>query len=671
MNWETFIASKIVADLGWTLVNSIWQIGLVAALLLLTLRIFRTRSANFRYVASVTALLVSVALPVITYIQISTNPAKGPIANEFSRNAEQELRVGKGSALQSQLKDARTGGRVVGSNDAETFAFATLREYLGRRIPDVLPFAVGFWLLGVSIFSLRLGGGMWQLRRYKTRDVVAIDDQWRQAFSELCERLQIVHQVKLLRSTLVETPIAIGFFKPLIMVPASLFLQITPRELETIIAHELIHIRRYDPLINMVQGAVEVIFFYHPGVWWISAQIRREREFAADAAVMEIFEDSHVVYASALANLEEIRQGANQQMPRLATAANGGNLMQRIQKILKIKTEMNRANSAWTAGLAVLLTSAVLLAIFSFNSPGLVNAQKAVSGRKLAIGFVSIPPVDRTENPPKDSDATARLLIEKLKTHKMPATGFLLGGTISDGEKMFPVRADIARLWIDSGFEVGLGGFKHIKLFNTPVDEYIANIEKNERVAKKLIGDQGLPPRYFSYPFLNAGKSDEDKAKVEAWLAGRGYTSVKYTIDNQEWMYSYAYDMARNDNDVSTMKEIRGQYLSYIGKMFDLYEAYSADMFGRDIAQTMVLTPSRLVTDTGDEFFTMAAKRGYSFITIDEAQSDPAYKTAENFAGEAGISWFERWSMHQGKKLRDEPRIDALVWNAWESRNKK
>jgi peptidoglycan/xylan/chitin deacetylase (PgdA/CDA1 family) len=450
--------------------------------------------------------------------------------------------------------------------------------------------------------------------------------------------------------------------------PAALFLQVTPRELETIIAHELIHIRRYDPLVNIGQCVIESVLFYHPAVWWISAQVRREREFAADAAVMEIFEDSHVTYARALANLEEIRLQTNQQTPRYATAANGGNFMQRIQRILKINTEASMANSAWTAGLAFLLTSAFLLAIFLFSSSDLVNGQERPGTKKLAIGFVSIPPLDRTANAPKDADATARLLIHELKDHKVPATGFLQGGMISDGEKFFPVRRAIARMWIDAGFELGLGGFKHLQLYNTPVDDYIANLEKNERVAKQLLGEMGFPPRYFSYPFLNTGKTVEDKAKVEAWLASRGYTSVKYTIDNQESMYSYAYDMARNDNDVNTMKEIRKAYLDYMGRMFDHYEAYSAEMFGRDIPQTMVLTPSRLITDTADEFFSMVTKRGYSFITVDEAQSDAAYKTREDFTGDAGISWFERWTMAKGNRLRTEPEVDASVLKTWKDR---
>jgi uncharacterized protein YlaI len=81
---------------------------------------------------------------------------------------------------------------------------------------------------------------------------------------------------------------------------------------------------------------------------------------------------------------------------------------------------------------------------------------------------------------------------------------------ISDGEKLFPVRANITRMWADAGLDVGLGGFKHIWLNNTPVDEYISNIEKNELVAKQITN---RPIRYFSYPFLNTGRTVETRQR--------------------------------------------------------------------------------------------------------------------------------------------------------------
>ena len=566
------------------------------------------------------------------------------------------------------------------TNANEKAAFGSienLQNAFSENFAAALPFLVALWLFGVAFSGARLAGGVWQLHLYKTRKIFAPDAGWQERFSALCKKLKITQSVQFLQSGWIETPIVTGWLKPVILVPASVFLQITPRELETIVAHELIHIRRGDAFVNFAQNLAEILFFYHPCLWWISREIRREREFATDAAVLEVYENSRIVYANALANLEAIRQGANQALPRYVTAANGGNLMQRISIILQKNTGIKRSASAWSAGLALALLPAVLLAVFSFNQTALVNAQKKTSAKKLAIGFVSIPPVDRTANPPKDSDATARLLIEKLKSHKVPAIGFLQGGMISDGEKLFPVRANIARLWRDAGFEIGIGGFKHIWFYDTPYDDYVANVEKNEQVARKILGEKNLSLKYFSYPFLNTGKSAEDRDKFESWLGSRGLTPVKYTIDNQEWMYSYAYDMARNDNDTNTMNEIRAAFVRYMSEMFDHYEVYSQEMFGRDIAQTLVLTPSRLVTDSADDLFEMLEKRGYSFVSMDEALADEAYKTDEKFVntreriGKSGISWFERWALAQGKRLRDEPRVSETVQKIWDERKAK
>ena len=83
---------------------------------------------------------------------------------------------------------------------------------------------------------------------------------------------------------------------------------------------------------------------------------------------------------------------------------------------------------------------------------------------------------------------------------------------------------------------------------------------------------------------------------------------------------------------------------------------------------SMVLTPSRLVADSADDLFGMLQKRGYKFVPIDEAQADEAYKTPETMIGEFGNSWFERWTVSQGRKLRDEPKVDAAVDAIWKER---
>lgn len=664
MNWKNIVESKIVADLAITLFHSIWQIVIISLALFIALTLSRKSSSQFRYTASLAALLLAFLIPVFTFVSISRTAdiSVGTIGFPDSNETQLDRNYRSDDDLPRTIARADLASPKNGT--------ARFSVSLQRALPSIFPVAVGLWLLGVAFFSLRILGGFWQVRRYKTFEVSRPDDIWINRFAELSSRLQIRKRVELICSNIVATPIAVGLFKPLIIVPASAFLQIPPRELETIIAHELIHIRRYDPFVNLIQNAIETALFYHPGVWWISAKVRSEREFAADAAVLSIFENSSVTYAKALASLEEIRHLMKNTPPSIVTAANGGNLMQRIKRILQKNTEKAGASSAWPAGLALVLISAVITTSFWFSSSSLVNAQSRSTDRKIAIGFVSIPPVDRSANPPTDAVSTSQILIEKLKAHKVPAIGFVQGERISDGQKQFPVRAKIIKMWRDEGFEIGVGGYKHQWFFDTPYDDYVANTEKNIEVVNPILAEKDQKLRYFSYPFLNTGKSIDDRTRFEKWLLDRGLTPVKYTIDNQEWMYSYAYDMARNDNDVSTMTEIRVAFVKYMDKMFDHYEAYSQEMFGRDIAQTMVLTPSRLVADSAHDLFGMIEKRGYRYVSVDEALSDPAFQTKEDWVGKSGISWFERWRMKQGKSLLAEPAVDQNVQAAWEARKK-
>lgn len=670
MNWEIFIESKLVQDLGWTLIHSIWQIALISAVLFAAMKSFTKLSAETRYLLSVSALLLSFAMPAMTFIQFSRSANAPPTSDTRYQDNITDRHDRDRFPTESAATPA-TGSHAIDPTGPEFFSLAAVQNFFDKNLAHQIPFAVGLWLIGLAFFALRLTGGIWQLHVYKTREVSFPEADWQDKFERLCERLEMRQPVRFLKSHIVDTPIVAGWLKPVVLVPAALFLQIHPRELEIIIAHELVHVQRYDPIVNLAQSAMEILFFYHPCIWWLSSGIRKEREFAADARVLEIFTDSHLTYANALANLEEIRLLTNRHAPSIATAANGGNLMQRIQKILQKNTETRITNSAWSAGLAVLLISAVLISVFSFNSTVFVNAQNKTKNRKLAVGFVSIPPVDRSENPPKDSDATARLMIAKLTQYKVPAVGFVTGGAISDGEKLFPVRANIVRLWRDAGFEVGIGNFKHVWFYDTPYDDYVAGVEKNEEAVKKILAEKNMPLRYFSYPYLNTGKSVAERDRFEGWLQARGISPVKYTIDNNEWMYSYAYDMARNDNDLGTMTAVRVDFINYMSKMFDHYEAYSQEMFGRDVSQTMVLTPSRLVADSFDDLFGMILKRGYKFVTMEDAQADEAYRTQEDFVGPSGISWFERWSMKQGKRLRDEPRVDESIQATWDKSRAK
>jgi beta-lactamase regulating signal transducer with metallopeptidase domain len=680
MNFEVLANSPLVNALGWTLVHSLWQIIFVAFLLFAVLKIAAKQTANFRYLLACAALVAALALPLGTFIWIYDGAVRSD-ATILISDSKQKRALREENAFTEKTSADVNNQTPVAQQQAENLSLQNLQNDFENRFAQSLPLFVALWICGVMIFALRTGGGLLRLRVLKTQASTHASEEWQTRLAELCERAGIAQLVRLCESALVDAPVVVGWLKPVILVPSGALLGLSAAQMEAIIVHELMHVRRHDFLVNLLQSFAEIALFYHPCAWWISAVIRREREFVCDDAVVAFYGE-RLVYARALANLETFRQTAKQNQPQLTLAATGGKLMNRIARILQKETEIKRAPSLWSAVAACVLISAFLLTVFWGGNRQSVNAESGKRNKKIAVGFVSIPPADRSDNAPHDAQATAQILIEKLKAHRVPAIGFLIGTAVVNVEKasvnppinivrLNPVRAEIVRTWRDAGFEVGIGGFRHIWFYHTPYEVYVSNVEQNERIAKQILAEKNLPLRYFSYPFLNTGKSTEEKARFENWLQARGLRSVKYTFDNQEWMYSFAYDMARKDNDVNTMKQIRAEFLDYMTKMLQHYEAYSEEMFGRDIAQTMVLTPSRLVADTADEFFGLLVKRDYTFVSMDEAQADEAYRTEENFIGESGISWFERWAMARKQALRDEPRISSLVQKTWDEKKPK
>lgn len=668
MNFEFLKNAPLVENLGWTLLHSLWQITAIAAVCFLGLKAAHKASANLRYLLACAALFFALALPAATFVMLANAPDETP-ANAFAAQPNGDKTAVKKPSQDQQSSALEKAEAETIVNSAPPYSWKNFQTHFEIYFVPNLPVLVWFWLAGVLFFAARTGGGLWRLQNLKTKEISQPSCEWQRRFERLCSEIGVSAKAKLIESAQVAAPVVVGWLKPVVLIPSGAFLGVAPAQLEAIIVHELMHVRRADFIVNFLQTLVEILLFYHPCAWWISREIRREREFVCDDLVVQFYGEP-LAYARALANLEQFRQ-SKQKQPQLSLAANGGNLMKRIQRILQKETEINGANSLWSAGLACVLISAFLLTAFSGKNELTVNAQSKKSEKRMAFGFVSIPPVDRSDSPPHDSFATAQLLIEKLKKHNVPATGFLIGTSVSDGEKLYPVRAEIVRLWRDAGFDVGIGGYKHIWFSKTPFEDYVANVEKNERIARKILGEKNSQLRYFSYPFLNTGKSVEDKERFESWLAARGMRSVKYTFDNQEWMYSFAYDAARRDNDLNTMKEIRAEFLAYMAQMLRHYESYSQELFNRQIPQTMVLTPSRLVADTADELFGVLEKSGYSFVSMDAAQADEAYQTEENFVGESGISWFERWQMKRGAKLLDEPRVGKSVSDAWDRRNDK
>ncbi len=334
---EMLWATPAVQAIAWALVHFLWQGALVGLAAAAALSLLKKGSAAVRYAVAAGALLLMVALPVATAVRLAASPSTA-----FA-----------GSSLLGHTSPSSPGvGGVEGAGEE-----GRGDEGLSAAIPSpFLPWVLNVWLAGVGFLSIYHLGGFLQTRRL-TRTGNLLDGDVETTVRSLARRLGIARAVKLLESAAVPVPAVIGWLRPVILVPASALAGLSPQQLEAVLAHELAHVRRHDYLINLLQAAVETLLFYHPAVWWVSSQMRRERENCCDDMAVAICGD-RLGYARALADLEGLRAPS----PRLAMAADGGSLLDRIRRLVGAPTP--RPRRSWMAGVVAL---SLLPAGLTFN----------------------------------------------------------------------------------------------------------------------------------------------------------------------------------------------------------------------------------------------------------------------------------------------------------------
>lgn len=337
--------NPLIECLGWTLVHFLWQGVAIALLLAVALRLLRHGPPNHRYLAGCVALFLMASAPAITcyFIAPRLEPSPLPTVEPLSFSPE---------SVDTTTRETSPGPKAI-----FTGKLVVSRPNFSQRLEMILPWLVVGWFIGVLALSCRLLAGWLQIRRMRRMAIETLAEPWHQKLAELAQRMGIDRPLRLFQSALVEVPAVIGWLRPVILLPASCLAGLSPAQLESILAHELAHIRRHDYLVNLLQSVVETLLFYHPAVWWVSRQIREEREHCCDDIAVKICGDP-VAYARALATLEEMRPASAQ----LVLAANGAPLLQRIQRLLGRSTK-GTSSPTWPLAGVVLAIMVMTLAM--------------------------------------------------------------------------------------------------------------------------------------------------------------------------------------------------------------------------------------------------------------------------------------------------------------------
>ncbi len=367
---QGFVEGPVSEAIGWALLHSLWQGALIALILVVLLRQLAGQTAGVRYVVSCCALALLVVLPVITAYGSLRSDAQVAVYEVHAASFDSPAVAVPISAFSGSSSIA------VGLVDGW---IARARDIASRNLQTI----VAIWSLGVAFLSARLFAGWVRLRRLAGEDQRA-PDHLMQTLNSLADRLEIWSPIRLVQSRVVEVPMVIGWLEPVILLPVTALTGLTPQQLETILAHELAHVRRHDYLMNLGQTLIETLLFYHPATWWISRQIRIERENCCDDLAVEVCGDP-AVYARALARLEQSRSASV-----LGIAISGGSLLSRIRRL--VPAPEAKCTSGWVAQLsAVAMAGALLigtpLAIFALND----RAVETGPGTSLTVTAPAIP----------------------------------------------------------------------------------------------------------------------------------------------------------------------------------------------------------------------------------------------------------------------------------------
>jgi peptidoglycan/xylan/chitin deacetylase (PgdA/CDA1 family) len=296
----------------------------------------------------------------------------------------------------------------------------------------------------------------------------------------------------------------------------------------------------------------------------------------------------------------------------------------------------------------VLLSAALLAAL------GATAA--AQNARQVAVTFDDLPaPYGDLEDMRR---ITSRLL-ESVKRHGVPAVGFVNERKLFVKGEM-DARTELLRAWLDAGLELGNHTFSHINLQKAPLEDYKDDVVRGETVTRMLLAERGLKLRYFRHPFLFTGTTPEYKRGLADFLAARGYTVAPVTVDNGDYIFAKVYFDAGKRGDAATAKRVADAYVPYMESVFDHFERLSAETFGREVRQTLLLHANEINADRFGELAAMLKRRGYAFVTLEEALKDPAYREPDALY-KNGISWLHRWRMHKGLPTKWEPEVPKFV----------
>lgn len=247
-------------------------------------------------------------------------------------------------------------------------------------------------------------------------------------------------------------------------------------------------------------------------------------------------------------------------------------------------------------------------------------------------------------------------LLRGLKRHHFPAIGFVNESKLDELIRPRQI-ADLDR-WLDAGMGLGNHTFSHDSPNEVGPVKYIADIVRGEPVTRGLLESRGEKLQWFRHPYLETGYPAAARRQIDDWLEGHGYRVAPVTIDADDWEFAEPYDDALARHDARRQRTIKREYLAHTAVRIDWSIRSAHALFGRDIAQVMLLHCTRLNADSIDDLARLLHRFHLKPVRLGTALRDPAYRTPDTYVSKDGVTWLERWAVTLHKDLPTAGDVD-------------
>ncbi len=324
------MSSPFLYNLSLTLIHFMWQGFFVALALKLALTFTSYNKPQWRYAFASLAMVANLLIPLFTFFIIYQ-----PDFQQFSPLLNNNILLGN-----------------ISNNDIQNTAF-----WYSNTV-EFLPYLSLTWITISFVLAVKLFIELYNVNQLPKTGTSPADPALEARFQQLIEQVKLKCTPQILISLKNDVPMAIGWIKPVVLIPITMLSGLTPAQLDMLILHELAHIRRHDYLVNFIQTLVEIFLFFHPGVRWVSKQMRNEREYCSDDIAVQHC-GNPVAYAHTLADTASICDShRNHSIPAMAMAASGGDLKQRVIRLIDQNQHCSTSNNSgqWLASIAIILS---------------------------------------------------------------------------------------------------------------------------------------------------------------------------------------------------------------------------------------------------------------------------------------------------------------------------